>query len=399
VHGSACTHSQAERPSYQRRQPERSTLYRIVQQHSETLFAEAEQAWADSGGYPQWVKDEVAAYLRCGLMQHGFARFACRRCGHERLVAYSCKGRGLCPSCIAKRSALTAAHLTDQVLPECDYRQWTLSVPHALRFRLMRDGGLFARVLTVFVRTVFAWQKRRARAAGLTSVHCGSVSLVQRYGSLVQVHPHTHTWIPDGVFVQGDGGALQFAPLGPPTDRDVAWLCARICQRVMRLCDRQDEAFDGDEDAAMAHAQADALASPLSRPLWPEETAQPADHSKPLTALHGGFSLHAGLSVGAKQRRMLERLLRYGSRPPLSQRRLSWLPSGKVRLTLRKPTYRGQTVVRVALGRLRGPGLPQTRTCGFPAYGCSSHGFAARGRAEWTTRGRGSGKRSSNRFI
>jgi hypothetical protein len=291
------------------------------------------------------------------------------------------------------------------VLPECDYRQWTLSVPYALRYRLMRDGRLFARVLTVFVRTVFAWQKRRARAAGLTRVHCGSVSLVQRYGSLVQVHPHTHTWIPDGVFVQGDGVALRFAPLCPPTDRDVAWLCACICQRVMRLCDRQEETFDDDDDAAMAHAQADAVTSPLSRPLWPDEAAQPAGQSTPLTTLHGGFSLHAGSRVGAKQRRTLERLLvtvygescverldltgdvsprprpsgraargsattvgegpqknrafsgegvwdrppegsrllRYGSRPPLAQRRLSWLPSGKVRLELRKPTYCGQT--------------------------------------------------------
>ncbi|MBW2736123.1 MAG: transposase zinc-binding domain-containing protein [Deltaproteobacteria bacterium] len=50
-------------------------------------------------------------------------------CGLERLVAYSCRGRGLCPSCIAKRSALTAAHLCDGVLPVCPYRQWTLSLP------------------------------------------------------------------------------------------------------------------------------------------------------------------------------------------------------------------------------------------------------------------------------
>ena len=39
----------------------------------------------------------------------------------------------------------------------------------------------------------------------------------------------------------------------------------------------------------------------------------------------------------------LERLLRYGSRPPFAQKRRSLTPSGRVRLKLRKPYYAGQT--------------------------------------------------------
>jgi prevent-host-death family protein len=34
-------------------------------------------------------------------------------CGFERLVAFSCKLRGLCPSCAARRMADTAAQFTD----------------------------------------------------------------------------------------------------------------------------------------------------------------------------------------------------------------------------------------------------------------------------------------------
>jgi len=72
----------------------------------------------------------------------------------------------------------------------------------------------------------------------------------------------------------------------------------------------------------------------------PEPKTRP---SAPLTAQYAGSSLHAGLWVQAKQRRKLERLLRYGSRPPFAQKRLSVTPSGKVRLKLRKPYYTGQT--------------------------------------------------------
>ena len=235
-----------------------------------------------------WLIQEHSV-LACGKPSHVISA----GCGHQQRTSQA----PLCPSCIAKRSALTAAHLTDQVLPECDYRQWTLSVPYALRYRLIRDNRLLSQVVSIFVRTVFAWQRRRAKAAGLTDVHTGSVSMVQRFGSLVQVHPHTHTWIPDGVFVKTDAGTLRFTALPPPTDGDVAKLCALISRRVMRLCEGQDEELADDDDVAMAAAQANAMPSPLSRPHWFEQSAQPAAQTAPLSALHGGFSLHAGLMV------------------------------------------------------------------------------------------------------
>lgn len=50
---------------------------------------------------PGWVEHDFRAYLRCGILAHGFARARCPDCGHERLVAFSCKGRGACPCCNA----------------------------------------------------------------------------------------------------------------------------------------------------------------------------------------------------------------------------------------------------------------------------------------------------------
>ena len=56
-------------------------------------------------------------YLRCGILAHGFARLRCEDCGHERLLPFSCKFRGVCPSCNTRRMAEVAAHITDHVLP------------------------------------------------------------------------------------------------------------------------------------------------------------------------------------------------------------------------------------------------------------------------------------------
>ena len=68
-------------------------------------------------GLPRYVERDFAKYLECGVLAHGFARVRCESCKDELLVAFSCKGRGVCPSCNAKRAHVTAAHLVERVLP------------------------------------------------------------------------------------------------------------------------------------------------------------------------------------------------------------------------------------------------------------------------------------------
>ena len=77
----------------------------------------------------------------------------------------------------------TAAHLVDCVFPEVPVRQWVLTLPFTLRYRMAFDAGLTARVATAFVRTVFASLRRRARARRtIRHPHAGAVLFVQRYG-------------------------------------------------------------------------------------------------------------------------------------------------------------------------------------------------------------------------
>ena len=107
-------------------------------------------------------------------------------------------------------------HLVEQVLPHVRYRQWTLSFPHRVRWVLLKDVGLLSDVLTVFLRAVFALRRRRARQQGLRGGQAGAVSFIQFFGSALQVTPHFHSLVPDGVFVTREGG-VRFEPLPPPT--------------------------------------------------------------------------------------------------------------------------------------------------------------------------------------
>ncbi len=135
-------------------------LYGVVQAELETFLA---QAQARERPVPRFVERELRGFLRCGILAHGFVRVHCDDCGLDRVVAFSCKGPGFCPSCGGRRMADTAAHLVDRVLPEGPVRQWVLSRPLGLRCRLAYDAPLTSAVPGVFMRTVFAALRRRAR--------------------------------------------------------------------------------------------------------------------------------------------------------------------------------------------------------------------------------------------
>ncbi len=50
-----------------------------------------------------------------------------------------------------------AAHLVDAVLPWVPVRQWVLTLPHRLRYRLAFDHPLCRAFLGVFVHTALGW--------------------------------------------------------------------------------------------------------------------------------------------------------------------------------------------------------------------------------------------------
>jgi hypothetical protein len=77
----------------------------------------------------------------------------------------------------------TAAHLVDRVFPVVPVRQWVLSLPFALRYRMAYGAHLTGDVLNVFIRGLFGELRRRAHEQlGVSSSQCGAVTFVQRYG-------------------------------------------------------------------------------------------------------------------------------------------------------------------------------------------------------------------------
>ena len=109
--------------AYARHRPEETVLYRLLVENWRSFVAEAEGEDRGGTGLPRFVIDEVEAFLRCGILTHGFTRVACDCCRERRLVAFSCKRRGFCPSCLGRRMCDFAAHLRDHVMPTVPVRQ------------------------------------------------------------------------------------------------------------------------------------------------------------------------------------------------------------------------------------------------------------------------------------
>ena len=57
-----------------------------------------------------------------------------------------------------------------------------------------------------------------------------------------------------------------------------------------------------------------------------------------LVSKQAGFSLHAGVSCKSNQRKKLERLCRYITRPAIAEQRLSLASNGNVIVALKTPT-------------------------------------------------------------
>ncbi len=129
-HARCCPRAPAflDPPGYARHRPEATLLYQLVEQH----YPAFREMRAEVGRpLPDFVEEEFEAYLKCGRLEEGFLRLRCEHWHAEKLVAFSCKKRGFCPSCGARCVAETAALLADEVLPERPLRQWVLSLPHA----------------------------------------------------------------------------------------------------------------------------------------------------------------------------------------------------------------------------------------------------------------------------
>ena len=299
---------------YHRRQPERTGLYRVVQAHLATWLALHDDG---CGGHaPALTEREFRRYLECGILAHGFARARCPDCGHDFLVAYSCKGRGICPSCTTRRMVETAAHLVDHVFPRLPVRQWVLSLPKRLRYHL-DDANLQNAVLHSLLHGIEqGLRESLPETDGATHIntHIGAVVFIHRFGGLLNAHLHFHVLMIDGVFCEEEAGHLHFQETCL-TAEQMAHLQRTIRQRIVRLFVRRG-LLDKAEGQAMITCEHD-----------------------------GGFSLDTSVRIEAHDRQGLERLLRYCARPAFAQERLRQLGPEHLVYESKKPGPGGKVSV------------------------------------------------------
>ncbi len=291
---------------YRRRRPEHRVVYEVVQHHLEDWLAKQRELDWSHDPVPGYVEADLRRYLDCGILAHGFARADCSGCGEDFLLAFSCKGRGICPSCNARRMVETAAHLVDHVFPAEAVRQWVVTFPKRLRYYLLHDSKLFNRVVQIVQSEIQRVYERETggEVAGVTFIH--------RFGGALNAHLHLHICVLDGG-IDVDAPSLGWTPSSWSTQAPEEAVREAIRTRVLSLLQRRD---------ILTREEANAMAR------W--------SHG-------GGFCVHGQVRVERQDKAGRERLFRYCARAMFSSERLSWsTPEKMLCYRLKAPSPKGE---------------------------------------------------------
>jgi hypothetical protein len=256
----------------------------------------------------------------------------------------------------------SAALLVDEVLPHEPIRQWVLSFPFQLRFLFASRPELMGKALGIVHRAIASHLVKKAGKTQKTA-QTGSVTLIQRFGSALNLNVHFHMLFLDGVYAKNKYGKATFQRTNAPTQEELARLVHTISHRVARYLERQgilerDEEnsylqLDGIDEDPMQQligcsvSYRIAVGPQQGRKVFTLQTlpAVEKDDRFAQVAKEAGFSLHAGVAAQAWERDKLERLCRYISRPAISEKRLSLTSAGNIRYQLKTPYSDGTTHV------------------------------------------------------
>jgi len=385
---------------YRPRCAEETLVHQVVREHLEPFL---ERARERDRPVPRFVEREMRDFLDCGNPARGFLFLRCPTCQFGRVVPLACKVRAVCSSCGARRMADTAAHLVDSVFPEVPVRQWVLSLPFGLRYRLAYDARLLSAVIRIFLRAVFASYRRRARRrTPLRWPQCGAVTFVQRFSDSLRLNVHLHVLVLDGVYEAHPEHPLRFVALPPPETAEVFRVAQRVARRLARHLERQGLGPEADPSELDAFADEQPLLAGLYSSsvrgriaMGPKagrqdlrfgdriDVEQMVQGNKERCAQAGGVNIHANVCVPARDRKRLERLARYAGRPPVATERLSRLADGRLVYRLKRRHSNGTTHMIYEplefLGRLAAL-IPPPRAHQVRYHGCLAPAASLRAR-------------------
>jgi hypothetical protein len=280
--------------------PRTTPLFQLVEQHYDDVKSLWEDRFENAHGRWRGFTDTVVArYLDCASPLCGFARLRCDTCHGERLLLFSCRQRGICPSCDAKRAAAFAAFLNDDVFENVPHAMWVLTISKMLRVYFLHHRELLGELSRCAYQTIR--ELMTAAAFEQKGFRPGMVSVVQTFGEAARFHPHVPALCSRG----GWNAAGQWVP--------VPYLDHRMAEELFRhhvLLLLKAQGLLSDERIELLRS-------------WKST----------------GFNADDSVRIPAGERKTLEHVARYRLRSPVSLSRMQWTPGSSHVFYAPKPSH------------------------------------------------------------
>ena len=254
-------------------------------------------------------------------------------------------------------SAASAAVSAPVAAPDAWWNQpLILSITCSPRFR--SGNGCSPSALAVVQRAISTFLVRHSGLTGSSGARTGAVTLIQRFGSALNLNVHLHMLFLDGAY-RFSTTRPTFHRARPPAGEELNDLLDTLSRRIVRVLERRGLLIadpeclqlDIEPNSSLDHLQAAsinyriAIGPHAGRKALTLYSVPPLEEasSNPLLARRSGFSLHAATVCEAWQRSRLERLCRYITRPPIATKRLSVDDRGRVVYRCKHPFRDGST--------------------------------------------------------
>ena len=271
---------------YQPRKPQDSQYYQCIEDHFEELERVYDDRFAKQYGFFRlYVRQVIYRYLDCGILHNGFARVKCGDCGHEYLLAYSCKRRHFCPSCHQKSVVEFGEYLCEEILKAVPHRHFILSIPKILRRYFLYDRSLLSDLSRC------GWESLKAffqETLSEQDAAPGAVIAIQSFGDFLGFNSHLHVLISDGCFY--GQGMFRVAPRFETKQLEEVFR-----HKVFKMLFSKGKITEELIDMLMK---------------W----------------RHSGFNVHCGRRIQPGDEQAMENLARYIIRASFSQERMSYIP-------------------------------------------------------------------------
>jgi hypothetical protein len=134
--------------------------------------------------------------------------------------------------------AESAALLADEVFPDVPLRRWVISFPFPLRYLFAAHPQAMGKVLGIVCRAISTHLIHKA-GLQIKDGATGAVTLIQRFGSALNLKIQFHILFLDGVYSYRNNRPPRFQRVRAPDTSELEELVQLISKRVRRCLERQ----------------------------------------------------------------------------------------------------------------------------------------------------------------